>query len=117
MMTGAVTAVGSLVVYKAYEKLSGARVDNPESSSQQAVMHARDMLLLAAPGAERYVHNPVPQQQQPPPGIPAEKMMALMEENARLQADMAQLQGFLAAQEAQKVAEQERIAALMGDDD
>ena len=116
-MTGAVTAVGSIIAYKAYEKFTGAsaHTTNPENSSQQAVMNARDMLLLASPGADKFVQNPAPPPQSS--GVPAEHMMMLMEENAQLKADMAQLQGFMAAQQAQEEVERARLANLLEDDD
>lgn len=110
-VTGIVTALGSIVAYRAYSHFSGknagegggAREANP-SENKQRMLNARDMLLLTSPGAlENMPNHPLLQQSNPGP---TEREMHMMEREAALREKVAELEGFIMAQQAAAQAQQ-----------
>lgn len=122
LLTGIITTAGAITAYKIYEKMTGekgGRTSNPEpDSGQQALLNARDYLLLSAPGAEHAI-NRIPPQPQIINAGPSQREIELMEREAQLRERMAEMEGFIQGQQA-AAQQQDSLAALLdameGDD-
>ena len=99
LITGMVMTVGTIVVYKLNEKFTGdKRQTNPEpETGQQALLNARDYLLLSAPGAESAIGR-IPQPPQVINAGPSQREIDLMEREAVLRERMAEMEGFIQGQ-------------------
>lgn len=93
LITGIVTTVGSIVAMRGYDYLTG-RNSERQANPQQATQNARDMLLMTAPGAMERLGS----------GAfhtgPTEREMLLMEREAAARERLAELEGFMMAQQA-----------------
>lgn len=118
-ITAMVTGFGVIVANKVYEKMSGgAKQSNPEVDPRRGLLDARDYLLLAAPGAENAIGR-MPQQPQVINAGASQREIELMEQSAQLRERMAEMEGFLAGQQAASQ-QQDSLSALLAaaeDDD
>lgn len=120
LITGMVMTVGTIVVYKVNEKLTGNKVvKNPEpEGGQQALLNARDYLLLSAPGAENAIGR-MPQQPQVINAGASQREIELMEREAKLRERVAEIEGFVQGQAAAQN-QQDNLSMLLeaaeGDD-
>jgi len=106
LLTGAVTTLGAIVVYKGYEKFTGEKKEGGGSTgeaprlnpSHQSVLDAKNLLLLTAPGAARMnpyapaLNNPamaqamlagaaaMPPQPQPEPKMTDDEILSYMDQ-------------------------------------
>jgi hypothetical protein len=112
LLTGVVTTVGVIFAHKAYDRFSGDKTQaNPSEGPQRALLDARDYLLLTAPGAENAISR-LPQQPQYINAGPSQREIDLMEREAQLRERMAEMEGFMAGQQA---SQQSTLASLMQD--
>ncbi len=124
LLTGIVSTAGVIAAYKIYEKFTGekggGRTSNPEpDTGQQALLNARDYLLLAAPGAENAIGRLPPPPQPVINTGPTQREIELMEREAVLRERMAEMEGFIQGQIA-SAQQQDNLSALLeaaeGDD-
>lgn len=115
LLTGVVSTAGVIAAYKLYEKFAGekgGRTTNPEpEGGQQALLNARDYLLLSAPGAEHAI-NRIPQQPQIINAGPSQREIDLMERETKLRERMAEMEGFIQGQQA-AVQQEDSLTALL----
>lgn len=113
LLTGIVSTAGVIMAYKVYEKMTGDKRPNPEpDTGHQALLNARDYLLLSAPGAEHAISRiPQPQPQIINAG-PSQREIDLMEREAQLRERMAEMEGFMMGQQA-AAQQQDNLSRLL----